>query len=83
MFIKNPHGSEAIQQLAAQIGLVFGETLNYKNKYQQSGRPGFAGNTFSIKEQLKAAGAKWDGENKAWTFESWDAAEAAIKTIIQ
>jgi hypothetical protein len=81
MFIKNPHGSEAIQQLAAQFGLVFGETLNYKNKYQQSGRAGFVGNTYPIKDQLKAAGAKFDGENKAWTFESWSAAESALKSL--
>ncbi len=26
----------------------------------------WTGNTFGIKDQLKALGAKWDGEKKAW-----------------
>lgn len=30
---------------------------------------------------LKAAGAKFDGANKAWVFESWADLEAAIKAI--
>lgn len=78
MFIKNPHGSGSIQSKAEKFGLIFGETCNYKNKYSQSAAAGFKGNTFPHKDGLKAAGAKWDGENKAWTFESWAAAEAAL-----
>lgn len=75
MFIRNPHGSESIQAVAAQIGIVFGESL-------ETGRAGFIGNTFGIKDQLKAAGARWDAENKAWTFEDWAAAEAAVAAIV-
>jgi len=82
MFISNVHGQETINAKAAQISCTAGETLNYANKYQQSGLPGLIGNTFEIKDQLKAAGARWDGANKAWTFESWAAFEAALNTII-
>ncbi len=82
MFIRNPHGSEAIQALATQLGVTFGETLSYNNKFSQSGRAGVVGNTFDIKDDLKAAGARWDGENKAWTFADWAACEAALLSII-
>lgn len=77
MFIKNVHGKESINQLAESIGCQAGESV----KGAGYGRPGLVGNTFPIKEQLKAAGAKFDAENKAWTFESWDALESAIKSV--
>lgn len=76
MFISKPHGSESIQALAAQIGLVFGETCG-----TGTARAGFIGNTFPVKDALKAAGARWDGLNKAWTFDDWAAAETALKAI--
>lgn len=77
MFVKNIHGKEAVNQLAEAIGCQAGEAI----KGVGFGRPGLVGNTFPIKEQLKASGAKFDAENKAWTFESWTDLEAAIKTI--
>ena len=78
MFITNIHGKEAINQLAEQIGCRAGE-CQHGCGY---GRPGLVGNTFGIKEQLKAAGARWDGSCKAWTFEGWGDLEAALLTII-
>jgi hypothetical protein len=71
-------GKESINTLAAQIGCRAGECVHGCGY----GRPGLVGNTFSIKDQLKQAGARWDGVCKAWTFESWGALESAINTII-
>jgi hypothetical protein len=79
MFIKNPHGKESIAVLAAQLGCEIGEATKGVGGY---GRPGIVGNTFGIKDQLKAAGARWDGANKAWTFDSWAALESAIGAAI-
>ncbi len=74
MFISNIHGKESINALAAQIGCTAGECVHGAGY----GRPGLIGNTFSIKDTLKAAGARWDGACKAWTFESWQALESAL-----
>lgn len=78
MFVANVCGKEAINTLAQQLGCKAGEALQGSSY----GRPGLIGNTFGIKDQLKAAGARWDGANKAWTFESWADLEAALNTII-
>lgn len=78
MFIRNVHGTESVQILAAQLGCTSGETLG-RSGY---GRPGLVGNTFGIKDQLKAAGAKFDGEHKAWTFDNFAALESALLSII-
>lgn len=78
MFIKNIHGKEEISRLAESIGCQTGEAMVGKS---HSSKPGLVGNTYLIKDQLKAAGAKFDGENKAWVFESWEILEAAIKSI--
>jgi len=78
MFISNIHGKEAINTMAEQIGCKAGECV-HGSSY---GRPGLVGNTFGIKDQLKAAGARWDGACKAWTFGSWADLESALNTII-
>lgn len=77
MFIKNIHGKEEINKLAESIGCQTGEAM----KGCGYGKPGLIGDTYKIKDQLKSAGAKFDGENKAWVFESWAALEAAIKSV--
>lgn len=79
MFIANIHGQEVISDKAASIGCKAGEAIKGRSGY---GTPGLIGNTFAIKAQLKAAGARFDGENKAWVFASWDALDAALDTII-
>lgn len=78
MFIRNVHGQEAINLLAQQIGCEAGECL-HGGGY---GRPGLVGNTYPVKEQLKSAGARFDGQCKAWTFESWEALESALLSIV-
>lgn len=79
MFIKNVHGKESINQAAQSIGCQAGESV----KGAGYGCPGLVGNTFPIKDQLKAAGAKYDADNKAWTFTSWDALQSALTSIIK
>jgi hypothetical protein len=77
MFISNVSGKETISSKAANLGLKAGEALG-RGGY---GRPALGGNTFGVKDALKAAGARWDGENKVWAFESWAALEAAVDSI--
>jgi hypothetical protein len=79
MFVKNVHGKESIAALAQQLGCEAGEAMKGRSSY---GRPGLIGNTFAIRESIKAAGARWDGENRAWTFDDWAALEAALLAII-
>ncbi|MDY7537696.1 hypothetical protein QN372_00905 [Undibacterium sp. RTI2.1] len=78
MFVANISGKESINTLAASIGCKAGEALKGASGY---GRPGLIGNTFPIKDALKAAGAKFDGENKAWIFESWADLEAVLNSV--
>ena len=78
MFIKNVHGKESVNDLAKSIGCEAGEAMVGKS---HSSKPGLIGNTYQIKDQLKAAGAKFDGQNKAWVFESWESLESAIKSV--
>lgn len=78
MFIRNVHGQEAINTLAQQLGCEAGECLHGSGY----GHPGVVGNTYPIKDQLKAAGARFDGQCKAWTFASWEALESALLSII-
>ena len=77
MFITNISGKEEITARAAALGLKAGEALR-NGGY---GRPALGGNTFNVKDSLKAAGARWDGENKVWAFESWAALEAAVAAL--
>lgn len=79
MFISNIHGKEAINAKAVQIGCTAGEALQGRSGY---GAPALTGNTFGIKDQLKAAGARWDSLNKAWAFANWASLEAALDNII-
>jgi len=77
MFISNVHGQEVINSKAASIACTAGLCGS-----GWGAKPGLTGNTFGIKEQLKAAGARWDGLNKAWAFADWAALEAALDAII-
>ena len=39
-------------------------------------RVSITGNTFPVKDQIKALGGKWDGDNKCWTVPAAKADEA-------
>lgn len=77
MFISNIHGKEAISAKASALGLNAGESM-IGSGY---GKPAIGGNTFEIKDVLKANGARWLAADKVWGFESWAALEAAIDAI--
>ena len=72
------YGKEAVNELAQQIGCKAGEA-GVDRGY---GKPALVGNTYAIKDQIKAAGARWDGADKAWTFASWSDLEAFLLSII-
>lgn len=78
MFISNIHGKESVNDLAKQLGCKTGEVL-HASEYAL---PALAGNTFVFKDQLKAAGARWNGANKAWVFSSWQALESALIGVL-
>ena len=78
MFIKNVHGKESINKLAESVGLNAGEAMKGRNCY---GSPALGGNTFAIKDQLKKLGAKFDFENKVWTFETWTELESSLISL--
>ena len=78
MFISKIHGKEAIDSLAQQIGCKAGECVHGAGY----GSPGLTGSTYGIKDQLKAAGASWDGTCKAWTFQSWGQLDKALQSIV-
>lgn len=78
MFISKIFGKESIQTLADQLGCVTGEA----GALGAYGRPSVGGNTFGIKDQLKAAGARWNGQDKVWSFENWAALEQALLSIL-
>jgi len=77
MFIANVYGQEVVNDKAASIGCTAGLC-----GYGWGAKPGLTGNTFGIKEQLKAGGARWDGQNKAWAFADWTALEVALNSVI-
>lgn len=78
MFIKFIHGKESVTAKAAVFGLEPGEALKNGLGY---GRPSIGGNTFAHKDALKQAGARWNGDDKVWSFESWAQLESALEKI--
>ena len=77
IFISNVHGKESINSKAQAIGCKAGLCGS-----GWGAKPGLIGNTFEIKEQLKAAGARWDGLYKAWSFSDWAALDTALNHVI-
>lgn len=78
IFIRNPATAEHISAKAAQLGMIFGETEGTRST---PARPGFI-SAYNHKDALKAAGARWESDCRAWTFSSWSEAEAALDSII-
>lgn len=49
-------------------------------KIERAGRRSYIiGNTYAIKDELKAAGAHWDGERRAW----WLGDDAAAQSVVE
>lgn len=77
-FIANPFGQEALNARAAALGLKAG-TVQIGSGW--NAQPAIGGNTFNVKDQLKAAGARWNGAAKVWTFETTEGLEAALTSL--
>ena len=79
MFVSNQIGRDEINSKAANLGLLAGVWLYGRDLSEE--RPSVGGNTFAVKDQLKAAGARWNPAGKCWGFESWDALDAALTAL--
>jgi len=74
----SPHPSGSA--LASGLGLTLGFIAPVmKNDWNEG--CAVAGNTFAIKDTLKANGARWNGIVKVWTFTTYAALENAINAI--
>lgn len=80
IFIANIHGREALNTRAQSLGLVAGEIqigAGWKTAHA------LGGNTFAVKDTLKAHGARWNGVCKVWQFETREALEHALQALEQ
>lgn len=80
-FIANCYGpqNQALNALAKEKGLKAGSWS--PNVCSRVDKPALAGNTFPIKDQLNAAGARFCGQTKAWVFETRDLAIAFLRSL--
>lgn len=65
-----------IAEDAQAKGLIFGAVVG--GGY---GKPAIGGNTFAVKDTLKANGAKFNGASKVWVFETINQLITAIAAI--
>lgn len=65
MFV-TPHGTEALQTLAQQLGCKYGQIMRPYAKSTWDTVHALGGNTFAVKDTLKAAGFRFDGREKCW-----------------
>lgn len=80
MFITPLAGTSVdLQPLAAKIGCKVGEIEG--NREFPRFRVALAGNTFPIKDQLKAAGFRFCGQNKVWFVADYAAMTNFLNTI--
>ncbi len=80
MFIK-PLAGRAVElnQKAESIGIEVGEIEG--NKEFPRFRVAVRGNTFALKDALKAAGFRFDGVNKVWFVGGYDDMESFLSGI--
>jgi hypothetical protein len=72
--------NQTLEAKASRLGLVIG-TAGVVSKSNWNNDLGVVGNTYPVKDTLKANGARWNGLAKAWTFASMEALEIAINAI--
>ena len=65
-----------LAEQAQEKGLIYGSRIT--GGY---GKDAFSGNTYAVKDVLKANGARFCGKTKVWYFDSIESAEAAIASI--
>lgn len=78
VFIGDIHGRDELNAKAAALGLKAGE-IQVGSGYKTI--PALGGNTFALKDALKANGARWNGACKVWAFESQAALESALSAL--
>lgn len=79
-FDQPTHFSQSTIKKASALGLTLGFVAPVM-KTDWSEGCALAGNTFAVKDTLKANGARWNGIVKGWTFTSYAALESAINAI--
>jgi hypothetical protein len=80
MFISPLTGSAVeLNKIAQTIGCKVGE-IEGNNEFPRF-RVALAGNTYPIKDQLKAAGFRFDGVNKVWFVAGYDQMAAFLETL--
>jgi len=72
--------NQTLEAKASRLGLTIG-TAGAVSKSNWNNELGVAGDTYRVKDTLKANGARWNGLAKAWTFSSMEALESAINAI--
>jgi hypothetical protein len=70
----------ALEAKADRLGLMIG-TAGLVAKSNWDNLPAVAGNTYAVKDTLKANGARWNGLAKAWTFPTLEALAVAVNAI--
>lgn len=71
-----------VESKAARLGLLIGFIAPVM-KSDWSDACAVAGNTFAVKDTLKANGARWNGVAKAWMFASQKQMSTAINAIAE
>lgn len=80
MFIIPIAGTAAtLQPLAAKIGCKVGEIEG--NREFSRFRVALSGNTYAVKDQLKAAGFRFDVRDKVWYVGGYDEMAAFLNTL--
>jgi hypothetical protein len=72
--------SKSLESKASRLGLMVGSAGEI-SKYNYSPNYAVSGNTYPVKDTLKANGARWDGMARAWTFPTLQALEIAVNAI--
>jgi hypothetical protein len=69
-------GQDHLIEIADRHGLIVGCWMSGQNWGHS--QPALVGDTYSIKDALKAAGARWQPAGKCWVFTDDAALEAAM-----
>lgn len=78
--ILEDQGYRELCSKADRLGLMIG-TAGVAAKWNWNSDYAVAGNTFPVKDTLKANGARWNAAAKAWTFASLESLNVAINAI--
>jgi hypothetical protein len=66
----------AIIEKITPMGLRLGEVVKGNDYF-----PALAGKTYEIKDAIKAAGGRFDGDSKSWKFKDYAAVKDFVETL--